>query len=553
MIKIQKALLCFLFLTILTGCAKKMDDQTLKLRIGGEPSVINPILSTDSASSSIESLIFNGLMKVNPDLEIVPDLAKSYKISPDGKTYTFYLRTDVHWHNGVKFTAQDVKFTFDKILEKTTNTVRRSNFIIDGEPIQFKVVNNYIIQAVLPKPFAPFLTRMTMGILPEHLLKEKDINTSEFNRIPIGTGPFEFVTWKTGHYIYLKRNSKYFDKTPKLEGILIKMIPDSNTALVALKRGEIDLATIPSHAFRSYKFDPSIRVFHYPDLSYSYMGLNLKNPFLADKKVRQALAHAINKKILIQNVLKGLGTIAYLPTSPLLWAYPKDAHEIYEYNPEKSKQLLSKAGFVRDKRTNILHKNGKPFEFTLITNKGNKDREKIAQIIQRYLQEIGIKMNIQVMEWSSFVRLLNSPKDPKPFDAALLAWSLSLDPDSYSIWHSSQYPNGFNLVGYKNAKVDKLLEKGRLEMDQTSRARIYKSLFTKIAKDVPYVFLFYPEAIVATHRRVKGLSKPGPAGMLNPIENVYLLQEKTAGESKLEKQIREAEEQAKAKIPSPSK
>jgi peptide/nickel transport system substrate-binding protein len=194
----------------------------------------------------------------------------------------------------------------------------------------------------------------------------------------------------------------------------------------------------------------------------------------------------------------------------------------YKYNPIVAKKMLEKAGFTYNSKTQLMEKYGKPFEFTVITNKGNKEREKAAQIIQQYLAQVGIKMNIQLLEWSAFIKILNSPQMPKNFDAVLLGWSLSIDPDMYELWHSSEYPKGFNLGGYKDKRVDELLEKGRTEINREKRKGIYKELYLKIANDQPYYFLYYPESVVGINKRVKGLSKPGPAGVMPNIEKVWV-------------------------------
>ncbi|NQU18257.1 MAG: ABC transporter substrate-binding protein, partial [Candidatus Saganbacteria bacterium] len=212
-------------------------------------SILNPILSTDTSSGSVEGPIFNGLTKINEKLEIIPDLAKSWQVSKDGKTWTFVLRDDVFWHDGKPFTASDVKFTFDAILNPKINSVRRSSYIIDGKPIKFKVIDKHTIQAILPKPFAPFLSRIGMGILPKHLLAGKDMNTADFNRKPVGTGPFKFAEWKTGHFVRLVRNNKYHGGKPKLAEIIYKVIPNENASLIALEAGEVDESGIP---FKDY-------------------------------------------------------------------------------------------------------------------------------------------------------------------------------------------------------------------------------------------------------------------------------------------------------------
>jgi len=499
-------------------------NGTLNLNLGAEPTYLNPILSTDVPSSTVGGMVFSGLMRVNSDLEMIPDLAASYSISKDGLVYTFKLRKNVKWHDGAPFTANDVKFTFDKILDPKTNTVRRSNYIIDKKKVKFEVIDNHTFRAILPKPFAPFLTHMGMGILPKHLLENEDINTTKFNRNPVGTGPFVFQLWKPDQYVKLTRNDHYFRSIPKLKGLILKIIPDEQTALVALKKGEIDQGGIPSKDFKKLKNHPKFTIYRYDDLNYTYLGFNLKHPFFKNLKVRQAIAHAINKKAIVKGVLKGFGNEADLPSSPVSWAYPLEANiEKLGFNPDKGRQLLAEEGFKLNTSTNTLEKDGKAFEFRIITNKGNKDREKTAQIIQRYLADIGIKVNIQLMEWSSFIKIVNAPIDPKKYDAVILGWSLGLDPDGYAIWHSSQYPKGFNFIGYQNSHVDELIVQGRQETIKSKRKSIYGKIFNKIGQEVPYVFLYYPEVLVGVNKRVRGLSKPGPAGLLNEIENVYVV------------------------------
>ncbi|MCP4051375.1 MAG: hypothetical protein GY730_11810 [bacterium] len=499
--------------------------EFLKLRLNAEPALLNPILSTDVYSSEVEGLIFNGLFRINSDLQIEPDLVKNYNISSDYLEYTFYLKENVRWHDGHKFTAHDVKFTFDKILDPSTNTVRRSGFIIDGKPVKFYVVDDYTLKAVLPEPFSPFLVRVSMQILPKHILMKEDINRAQFNRQPVGTGPFVFKGWKAGQFIKLERNEDYFGEKPRLKGVVFKIIPDTNTALIALEKGEIDYSLIPAKDFKRFQHKDDLNIFRYQQLQYSYIGFNMKNQFFSQLDIRKAVAMAVNKEAMVDSVLKGFGKPAYLPVSPVLWACPDDKHiEKYSYNYEKSRQLLNRSGFVMNKKTEVLEKNGIPFEFTVLVGKGSKTGEKCAQIIQRYLAKAGIKMNIRVMEWRSLLKIVQEPVKDKKFDAVMMGWSLSIDPDCYSIWHSTQYPQGFNYTGYINKEVDQLLQDGRREVNIEKRKEIYKKLYINIARDIPYLFLFYPDSILAVNKRVAGLSEPGPAGVLNKIEQVYLIE-----------------------------
>jgi len=483
-------------------------EGSLRFSLGGEVSVLNPILSTDNVSSAVEGAIFTGLVTVNEKLEMVPDLAERWDVSPDGKTWTFHLRKNVRWHDGAPFTAGDVKFTFDSILNPRVNSVRRSDFIIDGRPIVFRLVDQYTIQALLPKPFAPFLINAGIGIIPQHLLAGKDINKAEFNRHPVGTGPFIFKEWRAGDHVTVERNPDYYLGKPLLKQIVYKEIPDENSRLVALEANEIDETDIPPKDYTRMKEAPGVKVYGYDALLYTYLGFNLANPKFADRRVRQALAYATDKQQLVGLIFRGLASPAYAPSAPVSWAY-SDKVPRFDYDPEKAKRLLKEAG-----KENL--------EFTILVNQGNKEREKAAVILQQQYKKVGVKVNVRVLEWSALLKIVNAPRDPKDFEAVIMGWSLGLDPDAYSIWHSSQYPKGFNFVNYRNAEVDKLLEQGRTTIARNQRRDIYRKLWNLIAADQPYIFLWYPKTVSGIRERVGGLSKPGPAGMFLHLEKVFI-------------------------------
>lgn len=520
-------------MAVMVGCSppeKPMPSDTAKqnilsINIGANPSFLNPILFTDSTSHAVVRMVFNGLFKQDDDLNMVPDLVQSYTISDDGLVYTFRLHASVTWHDGAPFTADDVVFTFNTLLDPSTNTVRRGHFVINNQPVRFEALDAYTVQATLPQPYAPFLSVLDIGILPKHALKDEAINTTNFNRQPIGTGPFKFVEWKPDQYIRLMRNDAYFKSPAKLNGIIMKIIPDSSTSLVALKRGEIDMSGIPGKDIAAIQQLPWLDFYTYSRLNYSYIGLNLQRKPLNHPLVRQAMTMAINKQTIIDSVLRGYGEPAYIPSSPLSWAYPPlSGINTHSYNPDAARRLLEDAGYVYNLQEKGYEKDGERLAFTLLVAQGSKDGERIAQIVQRFLVAIGIQMDIQIMEWSSLLKTIHSNVSPKPFDAIMLGWGFDInDPDdAYTSWHGSQYPNGGNVNGYLNPNTDALLDKGRVTMNKQQRKAIYAEFYAIISNDAPYIFLFHPKAAVAVHPYVKGLSKPGPAGMLNNIESVYI-------------------------------
>jgi len=507
---------------LVSGCMGPSSTHTqhvLRLRLAGEPSVLNPLLITDTGSSAVASQVFSGLVRFNEHLQLVPDLATHWVISDGGKRLTFYLRRNVTWHDGHPFTSRDVLFTFHTLLDPRTNTVRRSDYMVNGKPIRFSAPDAHTVVVTLPQPFAPLLYRMGMEIIPAHRLQGKDINTDAFNRHPIGTGPFQFDTWRPNHYVKLKANPHYHGGKPRLKTLLFRIIPEYNVAKSALIKGDIDILEgvspldIPAVTRR-----PPLRVVTYDEWLYSYMGFNLKNPHLSNPLVRRAMVHAVDRTVMVKAVLYGHGRVAHVPISPLSWAYPRQVTPI-SFDPNTSLSLLKQAGYVR-RQDGWWYKDNRRLAFTVLVSKGGKAGPKNAEIMQRYFKSVGIQLTIQQMEWQAFLKVITGPDDPKAFDLCILSWSLSPDPDAYSIWHSSQYPKGFNFVGYRNQRVDQLIESGRLVNDQATRARIYHDAFRLIAQDTPYLFLYYPRTVTAVNRRLTGLSQPGPAGLLVNIEQV---------------------------------
>jgi peptide/nickel transport system substrate-binding protein len=242
---------------------------------------------------------------------------------------------------------------------------------------------------------------------------------------------------------------------------------------------------------------PFLKVYSQPSLSYSYIGYNLKNPLFQDKRVRQAFTYAINREEIVQYVLYGYGTVISGPFPRHLWYYNPNVKPL-PYDPQKARQLLAEAGWKDTDGDGILDKDGKPFRFKLITNSGNDTRRDVGVLVQRQLRELGVDVAFETYEWSVFLKnFINA----RYFDACILGWGLSPDPDDYQIWHSSQIEKGFNFISYKNPEADHLWEEGRREYDVEKRKKIYWRLHEIIAEDQPYTFLFSPLSISALQKK----------------------------------------------------
>ena len=475
----------------------------------GDASTLIPPLASDAASHGVAGLIYNGLVKYDGDLNLVGDLAESWNISPDGLVITFKLRRGVKWHDGAPFTAHDVMFTYQTMVDPKTPTAYGEDY---KQVKKAEVLDDYTFRVTYPKPFAPALGSWTLAILPKHLLAGRDITQSPLARQPVGTGPFKFQEWHTGDKIFLSYNPDYFEGRPYLNGYIYLVKPDLATMFLELKGGNIDrMGLTPLQYERQTAYDKFHRLFNkykYVSFSYTYLGYNLEDPRFADRRVRQALTHAINKQEIVEGVLLGLGQEATGPYKPGTWFSNPDVSK-FPYDPEKAKTLLAEAGW-RPNAQGILEKDGKPFEFTILTNQGNDLRVRTGEIIQRRLREIGIVVKLRTVEWAAFLKEFI---DKGRFEAVLLGWTTGQDPDLYDIWHSSKTkPGELNFIHYNNPEVDRLLEEGRHTFDREKRRQAYFRFQEIIAEDQPYTFLFVPDALPAVHKRFRGI-KPAPAGI----------------------------------------
>jgi len=268
-------------------------------------------------------------------------------------------------------------------------------------------------------------------------------------------------------------------------------------------------------------FRKNFNKYRYLGFKYTYLGYNLKNPLFTDKRVRQAISYAINKEEIISGVILGLGKPATGPYKPGTWAY-NEKIKPYPYNPQKARELLRAAGWTKTNKDGILEKDGHPFVFELITNQGNETRQKCAEIIQRQLAEIGIKVKIRILEWAAFV---NDFINKRRFEAVILGWTIPLDPDAYDVWHSSKTaPEELNFISYKNAEVDALLEKGRSTFNQKERKKYYDRFQEVLAEDQPYTFLYVPDELIIISNRFRGI-EPAPIGLSHNFIKWYVPQD----------------------------
>lgn len=473
----------------------------------GDPSRLNPLLASDSASGSVNSYVFNGLVKYDRDLKLVGDLAESWDVRRNGLEIVFHLRSNVKWHDGALFTADDVVFTYERLVDPKVMTPYGSDFALVKS---VTALDDHTVRVEYKEPFAPALESWGIGMVPRHVFVGKDFNTHPANRAPIGTGPYRFVQLKTDEKTVLAANPDYFEGRPYIDRVIVRVIPDSSVQFLEMRNQSIDTMGLRPDQYRAYDaFFMNHRKFRYPSFSYTFFGFNLTRPMFQDVRVRRALAMALDKREIIDGVLMGYGRSATGPFPPSSWAFDPTVPEV-PFDPGRAKALLAQAGWGDTDRDGVLDKNGTPFVFTVITNQGNKMREQTALILQAHLARVGVRVDIRVLEWSSFI---HDFVDKGNFDALILGWNLGRDPDQYLIWHSSQRGEGrYNFVGYDNPETDRLWEQGRRTFDLDQRRTVYQKIHRLLAEDMPYIFLYYPESLPVVHRRFQNV-ETAPAGI----------------------------------------
>lgn len=468
-----------------------------------------PMLASDLASSEVCGMIYNGLVKYDKNLNLTGDLAESWEVLDGGMAIVFHLRKGVRWQDGAPFTAADVDFTYRKIIDPSVRTPYSGDF----ERVKsLEVIDDYTVKVTYKEPFVPGLASWGMSIIPRHLLENEDLNNTRFSRSPVGTGPYKLRSWKPQEKIELTANPDYFEHRPFIDRSVSRVIPDESTIFLELQTQGVDSAGLSPLQFSrqtdSVFFNKYYRKFRLPGFIYTYLGYNLSDPKFADIRVRRALNYAVDKKEIIDMVLLGYGSVATGPFVPQSWAYNHDVAAA-PFDQREALRLLSSAGWAKG-GSGWLQKEGKIFEFTIVTNQGNEERQKVAEIIQRRLKDIGIRVKIKVVEWSVF---LSEVVDRKNFEAILLGWTVPREPDLFDVWHSSKTKEGeFNFIGYKNDEVDRLLLEGRRDFDQRQRQKIYRRVQEILYDEQPYMFLFYSESLSILHKRFRGV-EPAPAGI----------------------------------------
>ncbi len=482
------ALLLAALLGLLAGCAGGEDGpQSPTLVYGsGDYTRINPAMDEHG---EINLLLFNGLTAHNGDNQVVPGLAKSWDFDPEACTYTFHLEEGVKWHDGEPFTAEDVRFTIEAIMDPENGSENAANFE-DVEGID--VADEHTVSFRLSAPNAAFLDYMSMAILPKHLLEGEDMQESAFFRSPVGTGPYKLEEWDEGQAISLVKNEEYFKGPAAIGRVVFKIVPDDNAKALQMEAGELGLALLTPKDAAKFQGKEGYAVYGMKTSDYRGILFNFQNPYWQENRdIIPAVCYALDREAILETVALGRGVAAYGPLQRN--PYNNGDVERYDYSPEKARAVLEAAG-CRMGENGLYQRDGEDLGFVISVGAGDQVRLDMAQAAAQMVREVGIGCTVEVPEQVDWEGQM----------AYLIGWGSPFDADdhTYKVFGTGK---GANYSGYSNPEVDKYLAQARQSDDPAVRAEAYGRFQEALAQDPAFAFICYIDADYVADASLQGI------------------------------------------------
>lgn len=525
------------FCLVVTACGKKeQTTQTTKPETKTTKAVtelnygitsspegkFNPLFANTQYDTNVNKLVYDSLLKLNSKIELEPSMAEKYEISEEGKKVVFTLKDGLKFHDGKPVTSKDVKFTLSALaspdyegdLQSYVQSIVGFKEIQMGTENSLKGVvcpNDKTIEINFETPYSPVLINIgTLGILPSHIWENIEIKKwsegNDFITKPIGSGPYKLEEFKIGEFAKLVANEDYFNGAPKLKTFTFKVIKEE-TVSAELLNGSIDLVDLSSVKADEGKTlkDGGVEVKKYPNSKMQYMGFNLRDERLKDVNLRTAFAYGIDRESIVKGLLEGNGVVINTPMVPTLWSYPKTDLIEYKFDEAKAKEYLKKAGYEDTNGNGVVDKGGKDLELTLTVPTGDTVREKTATVIQENLSKIGVKINLEMLE---FKATMGKVVGNHEFELYLMGNTLDADPDPTPNWYSTQASDekgvfGWNIAGFKSKEADKLMDENRKATKQEERAKILNEFGKLLNKELPWVPLYASDIVKAYNKGLK--------------------------------------------------
>jgi len=493
--KLATLLFSLILSLALTACGQPLStiEENTLVYGSGDYTRINPALDEHG---EINILLFDGLTAHGEDNAISPRLAEHWDIDEATNTYTFYLREDVKWHDGQDFTAEDVKFTIEAIMNPENGSENASNYE-DIEAIT--IIDPFTIAFRLAEANYAFLDYMTIPILPQHLLEGEDMQTSDFFRAPIGTGPYKLTEWEPGQSITLEKNQDYFLGAANIDTIIFKIITDDTARALQLQTGELDLAQLSPKSAAIFDDTEGYSVYQMTTSDYRGIMYNFRNDYWQkNADLIPAINYAIDRQAIIDGVLLGKGEIAYGPLQRNQYNY--ENVEQYSYNPDRAKTLLEQLGCQLGE-DGYYYRDGEKLGFVINASADDQVRIDMAMIAAQQLQEIGLDVQAEI----------TSSIDWGGQECCIIGWGSPFDADdhTYKVFGTDK---GANYSGYSNPLVDQYLTQARQNSDPVQRQEAYTAFQIELAKNPPYTFFCYIDALYVAEANIQGIDRDSVLG-----------------------------------------
>jgi len=499
------SLLIIIQLLVSIGCSRGSGSNELVMMIEKRIPTFDPRVSSDSAAERIRQLLFNGLTRKDANFDPAPDLAERYEADAEFRTFTFHLKPGIKFHDRRTLTSLDVKYTFETMLASDFASDKKAEFIRELKSIEVKGPRTIVFHCNNPFPGFPNAI-VPIGIIPEG-------SSAEQAKSPVGTGPFKFETYTEDQEVVLSAWDEYFEGAPSIRSLRVKIVPDNSTRESEIRKGSVDLAINADFdpiTVESLQKSEGIRVELIDGTNITHLGVNLKDPILKDGRVRQALAHSIDRGAIIKNILRGQARPASSILPPSQWAYEKDATN-YDYNPARASELLDQAGY--------REKPGQPrIKLRLNTSTLSISR-KIGEAIQEQMRRAGIALELQPLERQKLTQDMNEGNFQLYLNTSV-GGNQSTDIFKFVYSVNSIPPNGQNRMRYDNPEIEKLLIESQ-SASKDRRKQIFSQVQKILANDLPQIYLWYPSTIVVHSARVQNL-KLEPSGDWRVVREIRL-------------------------------